>query len=302
MIKKILFYICFILIRLMALLPLSFLYLLSDMVWPLLYYVARYRRRIVRRNLTASYPNYSIVQLKKIEYEFYRHFCDVFLEAIKLFTISSQEMHRRMSFKNTELIHHYLSQEKNVFMMLGHYGNWEWVTSFGHFIDSRYKSGQIYHPLKNAYWDRFFLDLRGRYNVESIPMKKVFRKILRYKQQHQPVIVGFIADQSPKPIALDCWIPFLNQDTPFLTGAERMAKQTDAVVIYLDITRTRRGYYEGTFRLITDAPQETAEYEITTQYARMLEETINRAPAYWLWSHKRWKHADKNPALTTQPL
>ena len=113
---------------------------------------------------------------------------------------------------------------------------------------------------------------------------------MRLKQQGKPLVIGFIADQVPLWQNIHYWTRFLNhEDTPIFTGAERLMKKLDMDVYYLDVRRVKRGYYEAEFKLISSTPKECEEFYLTEQYTRMLEQSINEAPPYWLWSHKRWK-------------
>ena len=58
----------------------------------------------------------------------------------------------------------------------------------------------------------------------------------------------------------------------------------------MSANKVKRGYYELTFTLISDTPKEEANGDIITKSALLLEKEIKNNPAYWLWSHKRWKH------------
>lgn len=245
---------------------------------------------MVRKNLSNSFPEKSIRDIIKIEKQFYHSFCDVFIEAFKLLNISEEEIAKHMKIFNNELVNTLMDNGQNVFVVLGHYGNWEWNSSLARLLDKKYVVAQIYHPLRDPLWDKFFDNLRSRFGAINIPMKKTFREIISHKRQGKIMAIGFISDQSPKKEGLDFWTTFLNQDTAFLTGAERIAKQTNSALVYSDVRRIKRGYYESTLVLITDRPNEMPDYEITEKYARMMEKTIQRDPAYWLWTHKRWKH------------
>ena len=149
--------------------------------------------------------------------------------------------------------------------------------------------GQIYHRIYNKAFDELFLRLRGQFGGESILMKDTLRRILTLRKQEKKVMIGFIADQLPKLENMNHWTHFLNHETSFFIGAERIAKQVDAALYYVDVERVKRGYYRATFRLMTLHPKEYADYDLTDWYARLLEESICRRPAYWLWTHKRWK-------------
>lgn len=276
--------------RLHALLPMRCLYVLSDLLFYPLYYVVRYRRELVFQNLSRSFPEKSKNEIILLEHQFYHHFCDYIVETIKLMHISDKEIKKRMKFINPGLLQQYLDQGKPCLAMLGHYGNWEWIPSISLWFSGQVEFSQIYRPLKDKWFDHFLLQLRSRFHSVGIPKQDTLRAIIRYKSDGQLFVTGFMADQTPSPANIHHWITFLNQDTPVLTGVEKIARKIDCVVIYLDVSKVKRGYYEVEFRLISDAPRQTEEFEITDKYMAAMEATILRTPQYWLWTHKRWKH------------
>ena len=178
-----------------------------------------------------------------------------------------------------------------VLFIWGIYCNWEWVSSLPLRldVDKDLVVGQIYHRLESPAFDKLFLRMRSRFRAINIEMFMALRQLVRYKQQNKRFIIGFISDQSPNWNFVNMWTDFLNHKSSFFVGAEGIAKATDAVVVYVDIQRVKRGYYHGEFILMTDQPKSFPNYEITVDYARRLEATIQRAPQYWLWSHNRWK-------------
>ncbi len=273
-----------------ALLPLSALYVFSDVLYFLVYKVIGYRLKVVRRNLKASFPEKDDAGLKKIEKDFYHHFCDYFVETIKLLHISDAEMQKRMVFENVELTKTLMKTNGSVLTFLGHYCNWEWVPSLNlHFKDGNQHLGQIYKPLKNRAMDELFLKIRSRFGSFGIPRYETLRAIVRMRKEGKQVMIGFMADQLPSVLNIHYWTNFLNQETAVFTGVERIAKQTGFGVVYLDIEKVKRGYYKATLKLISDNPKDEPEFAITEKYAKAMEASIKRAPAYWLWTHKRWK-------------
>ena len=278
---------------LLSWLPLCVLYLFSDCIYYLLYYCIRYRRKVVRKNLVNSFPKKSLKEIIAIEKGFYAWFCDYVVETIKLRTMSAEELQKRMVFEGLETV--YADMEKNnqtfCFAYLGHYCNWEWVSTLPLWTKDKLGCAQIYHPLENEAFNTLFVNLRGRFGSESISMSETLRRIIQLKNEKKKTLIGFLADQTPMWNSIHLWMDFLSQETPVFTGTERIAKQVNAYVCYIDITRPRRGYYHGLFKPVKVDAQipVTSEYPITEVYMHLLEETINRAPAYWLWSHNRWK-------------
>jgi KDO2-lipid IV(A) lauroyltransferase len=285
---KFVYHILFFLLYLLSLLPMRLLYLLSDGLFFPLFYIVKYRRKVVEKQLDECFPEKSMQERRAIERQFYHFFCDYLVEVIKLFSISKKEMMRRMKFVGIEQVREELKDKKFCFLYLGHYCNWEYIASLSYWLPEIH-CGQIYHRIYNQAFDDLFLKLRGQFGGESILMKDTLRRILTLRGQEKKVMIGFISDQLPKWENMHHWTTFLNHDTSFFIGAERIAKQVDAALYYVDVERVKRGYYQVRFRLMTLHPKEFPDYELTDQYARLLEESICRQPAYWLWTHKRWK-------------
>ena len=290
---KLLFYFFFAIFYTLSLLPLRVHYFISTLLYFLLRYVFRYRLKVVRRNLDTSFPEKSEIQLRRIERAYYRFFCDYLVESIKLLTISPEEIKRRLVFKGTEAVNQCVEEGQSCAVYLGHYCNWEWITSLPLWVTPKAQCGQIYHPIENKDFDQLFLRLRQRLGAVCIPMQDTLRKILEFRQAHQPVVIGYISDQKPNWHNIHHWVNFLHHDTPVLTGTERIARKVNHAVFYMDVRCVRRGYYEAEFKLITREPQKMKEFEVTDIYYQHLEQSILRAPEFWLWSHNRWSRTRK---------
>lgn len=280
------------LLRLLSRLPLGVLYVISDLLFPLVYYVVRYRRGVVRENLRNSFPERSEKERRRIERRFYRFFCDYAVETVKMITMSREEMLRRMHFEDTDLMDKAVETHPFCFLMLGHFGNWEWISSIA--MSCQTPTSQLYTPLHNRAMDRLFYEMRSRFGGENISKYDALRRILAWKREGRRTLVGFIADQSPKPGSTHAWMDFLHQDTPLFTGAERIGKKVDAAACFACVTRPRRGYYVCRIEPLVDDMRALPDYEVTERYMRRLEQEIEAQPHLWLWTHRRWKH--KRPA------
>lgn len=278
---------------LFSLLPLRIHYIISDFLFWLLYKVIGYRRRVVWKNLSASFPEKSEAELKEIERGFYHFLCDYFVETVKMMTISKKEIKKRMVFKGIEDLDEVIESGQSIALYLGHYCNWEWVTSMPLWVTPKVQCGQIYHPLENKYFDKLLLRSRQRLDALCISMQDTLREVVRYKREGQPIMIGYISDQAPNWVNIHHWVDFLNQDTPVFTGTERIVKKMNHAVFYVDMRRIKRGYYEAEFKLMTRAPKELEDFKLTDMYFDMLEKSIRRAPEFWLWSHNRWKRTRK---------
>lgn len=285
---KIVYYIVYIIWYGFSLLPLRVFYVISDMLFWILYIIIGYRRKVVWQNLKTSFPEKSEERLRKIERGFYHFFCDYLVESVKLMTISKKNLKKRLVFKGTEVVNEIVESGQSCAVYLGHYCNWEWITSLPLWVTPKAQCGQIYHPIENNDFDWLFLRLRQRFGAVCIPMQDTLRKIIEFRKDRQPVVIGYISDQKPHWVNIHHWVDFLHHDTPVLTGTERIARRMNHAVFYLDVRRIRRGYYEAEFKLITREPQTMKEFELTDIYYQHLEQSILQAPEFWLWSHKRW--------------
>lgn len=285
---KILFYLLYGIAFLLSLLPSRVHYFLSDMLYVILYHLVKYRKKVVRKNLTSAFPEKSEEEICKIEKGFYHFLCDLFAESIQQITISEKHFKKRIIFKNVDQLEQVINEGQSIALYLGHYCNWEWVTTLPLWLTSNTQCCQIYHPLQNKVFDQLFLHIRERFGSLCIPMAETLRRILAFQRANQPFIIGYISDQKPYWTNIHHWLDFLHHDTPVLTGAERIICKMNHAVFYSDIRRVRRGYYEVTFRPITREPKKMKEFELTNIYYQMLEKSIQEAPEYWLWSHNRW--------------
>lgn len=275
----------------LSLLPLRLLYVVADFEYLLLYYVFRYRRSTVRRNLTSSFPEKSAAEIRRIERGFYRWFADYFFEAIKLLSISDGELRRRFRVIGSEQVEQCFREGQNVAAILGHYCNWEWLSCVGIDLDESRVTGLIYHPLRNKAFDNLFRRIRSHEkNAVPIPKKDILRHLVDYRRRGIMSIFGYISDQGPKWQNIHLWLPFLNHpETPVFTGGERIMRKMDDAVFYVEMSRPRRGYYTATYHLITRRPNDMPEHAITIRFFQLLEATIRREPRYYLWTHNRWK-------------
>ena len=269
------------------------LYLHADVLYFFVYHLIGYRKKVVRNNLAECFPEKDEHELKAIEKKFYRHFADYFVETIKLLHISDEDMRRRMVFHNAHIIDEAFDNNQSIVLYAAHYGNWEWVTSVTLWFNSeRHKDdvqGQVYQPLENEWFDRFFLKLRQRFNTVCISKKAILREMISREREGRHLGIGFIADQHPWTNDEGHVLDFLNHPTAFITGAEAIGRKLHCRAAYFDVRKLKRGHYECTLVPLSDDIATEPHGSTTTRYARLLEQRIEEEPAYWLWTHKRWK-------------
>lgn len=271
---------------LLSLLPFWVLYLIADAVFITLFYLTRYRRKVVQQNLLNAFPEKSAAERAQIERKFYSYLADLMVEAIKLISISERELKKHFTLNNPELLDTFFNEQKSVLGALGHYGNWEMSAQILGFSTQK-KKLFIYKPLENAAVDTFIKNMRSRFGSIPVAMKATLRTLVTLK--NEPTFTVFVSDQTPVREETQYFTSFLNQPTAVFLGIEKMAKMTNSPVIFCDIRVVKRGYYSCTFVPLINDPKLCAEHEITDAHVQYLEKVIREEPAYWLWSHKRWK-------------
>ncbi len=254
--------------------------------------VVRYRVGICRENIRTSFPEMTESEVEATVKGFYGFLADYFVETVKLGSMSADEMRRRMKFENIEEVNEDLRNGHNVSIFLGHFCNWEWVSSMPLWLDLSTGAVpcQIYHPLSNVAADRVFGSIRSRFGATNLPMATSAKTLMEMAAKGTPSITGYIADQTPSRSAIHHWIQFLNHDTPVFTGAEKISRKIHASAYYLDMKRPSRGEYVGTFVKISPDVSAENPNKVTERYFEMLEKSIEGQPPLWLWTHRRWKY------------
>jgi KDO2-lipid IV(A) lauroyltransferase len=264
------------------------MYFFSDLLYFLIFYLIGYRRKIVEMNLKNSFPEKNEKEIKILVKKFYHHLCDISLESIKGFTMSPNEIIKRHHILNPELADYFFKKGISVIAVPGHYNNWEWG-SLSPGLQLKYPIVGFYKPMSNKRTDEFGKKHRARYGTMLKSIKNTGSTFEELKSIPTAYIMA--ADQSPSNLK-DCyWFDFLHQDTAWLHGPEKYARLYNLPVLYVDIQKVKRGYYELKLVTLTEKPELLPDGEITRLYAKELEKTIIHEPAYWLWSHKRWKHS-----------
>lgn len=287
--QRLVFWLAYPLLWLISVLPFSLFYLVSDVVYVLVYHLVRYRRRTVTANLKLVFPEKPSEEIGLIRKRFYRHMVDMFLEMIKSISISNEELKKRFIFTNPEELQRIRAMDKSVLLACGHYASYEWMNALELYgIDL--KGYGIYKKIKNRYFDQLVKDIRGKYNTVLIPTSKATKTITHNQESKIRGIYALIADQSPKLHRSKAWAKFMGIEVPVFTGTETLAKNLDMAVVYLHVEKVKRGFYSATFETISSEPAKEPDFEITRRYFTLLEEQIRKAPEYYLWTHKRWKH------------
>jgi len=278
---------------LVSILPFKLLYAFSDVLYFFIYTVFGYRKTTVTANLKLVFPDKSADELNVIIKKFYHHLCDMMVEAIKSMTITEAEMKKRYTFTNVEVLTNFEAQKRSVIIMCGHYASWEWIFILQTYVS--HKGFAVYKRLNNKYFDRLIKRIRARYNSYLITTKETISTLKASHENGELTITGFVADQSPKLDKAYHWNSFMGITVPTHTGAEMIAKQLDMAVVFFDVRKIKRGYYQTTFKTISEHPKTFKNYTITDIFTAHVEAQVMAAPEYYLWTHKRWKHRNHVP-------
>lgn len=285
--SKIIYKLFYLPVWLFTSIPFNILYLISDLFNILLQHVIGYRKKITYKNLVNAFPDKSEKEIKNILKKFYKHLCDFTIESLKTIHLTQKQLDKRIEYENPEIFADLYCKEKDVALVSGHYGNWEWIANLPSKV--KHKLLILYRPLKVKSVDKIIFDNRSKFGTIMIPAKEIYREILKYKEKNKPIIVWFLIDQRP-PRRNKYWTKFLNQDTAFYTGFDKIAKKLNMAVVFMHIDKVRRGYYNVQFKKLFEDTSDLPDYEITNSVIKTLEDTIVKKPEYWLWSHNRWKH------------
>jgi len=286
--KAIVFYVFYGINWVVTLLPLRILYVFSYLLYFLLYYFPSYRRKVVSANLKNAFPEKTEKELKTIGKKFYKHLADLFVETLKLTHMSKNQLLKRCTISNSVIMEKLLEEKRDTIAVLGHYNNWEWLSIIPEYTN--YKFISIYKPLQNKFFDRFINNLRSKHGATLVPMSFIIRELINNMKNKINSLSAFISDQTPAITEIKYWTKFLNQDTPVYKGTEKVASKYDMAIVFFNLQKIKRGYYNLNIELLFDHTSNLPANLITETHVKRLEEIIREKPEYWIWSHRRWKH------------
>ena len=273
----------------LSLLPLPLLYGISKLFYWIICYIVKYREKVIDKNLQNSFPEWSDAERKKVKKEYYKHLAELAAEMIKMLTMSRKSVMRRYRCVNPELVNACFDDNRSVILMSSHYNNWEWmVLSLA--MQFKHRGVGVGAPNSNKVFEKLINRVRTRYGTEVIFANHIRDDFQKSADGEQLTAYMMLSDQSPPNPNKSYITTFLHQPTAVIFGGEYYAKKYDFPVFYYQVKKRKRGFYEIELQLITDTPTHCAQGAITEQYLTLLENTIRENPAFWLWSHKRWKH------------
>ncbi|MCJ7465993.1 MAG: lysophospholipid acyltransferase family protein [Maribacter sp.] len=277
---------------LISILPYRLFYGFSNFVNFMVFHLIGYRKKVVKENLRLAFPTKTNEEITQIERDFFKHMCDLFLETVKTMNLSKEEVKKRYKVINIEVLRDIL-KHKSVLLVCSHYANWEWNVSINNYVDA--KGYAVYQKIGNVYFDAFIKKVRARWNTNLITQQQTVKTVMRNQKEQIRSCYGMVSDQSPQAHMATYWAEFMGVKVPIFNGAESMARKLDLAVVFLKVSKVKRGYYQAEFIPITTSGKNTGPHEITNKFLRLTEQQIREKPEHYLWTHKRWKHRDKVP-------
>lgn len=285
------YYIIYVPLYLISLLPMRVLHFISDMLYGLLYYIVGYRKKIVRDNLRIAFPEKSDAEITRIMKNFYHNFVDTFIETLKLLSCGKNFLRKHVTIRNMDILEDLHRKGRKVQAHLGHNFNWE-LGNAGVAAFNPFKFVGVYMPIANKAVDKLFYRMRSKHGTNLVSATNMKNDMYQYRNDQY--MLGLIADQVPGSAKNAYWLNFFGRPTPFIKGPERGARIGNISVVFVRLYKTKRGHYVVEFSLASENPAELPEGELTRRYAIFLEEVLRKDPDMWLWSHRRWKREWKD--------
>lgn len=282
---KLLLYIVLLISRL----PMRVLYVFSDVIFVLNYYIIGYRKKVVWNNLKNSFPDKTDTEIKAIHKEFFIIFSDYIVEMIKAFSASSNELRVRVQHINQQVFHDAKAEGKNMILLTGHIFNWEWISPLAEVIPQEH-CFPVYRKMQSSFWENEIKKIRNKHGNKALEANEVIRHILKNPNNGNSAYM-FVADQSPHISEVHFGLQFLNQKTPVFIGYDKLATRLDLVFVYCEMKRVKRGFYQVNYHKISPENEKFEEFEVVRKFHILLEKTIQKFPSNYLWSHRKWKYA-----------
>ena len=283
--QRVVFYLVYPILYGLTALPFWALYFISDIFY-YLFWISGYRKKVVFENLRKSFPEKNEQEITALAKAYYSYLCDLALETLKTLHMTERQARERCVYRRADWLDKMYEEGKSILIVMGHYGNWEWAgPTFT--LNTKYQLVVAYRPLSNPYFEKMMVGMRTKFGTQIVPAEKTLRQMVA--NRNKITATALIADQAAVT-ANAYWTTFLHQDTNVYNGPEKLAVKFNYPVVYMNIRRIKRGYYELTPELLFENPASTQEGEILEKFTRRLEEEINKNPVTWLWSHRRWKY------------
>ncbi|SDR07280.1 KDO2-lipid IV(A) lauroyltransferase [Chryseobacterium soldanellicola] len=281
-------------------LPLKILYVFSDIIFFLNYYIVGYRKHVITQNITNSFPEKSKEEIDEIRKKFYLNFSDYLVETVKSFSISETEARVRMQHINQELFHEAQKEGKNIILLAGHVFNWEWINALAKIVPQKH-CHPVYRKVNSDFWENQMKKVRNKFGNEALEANEVILNIFRNKNDGNSIYM-FVADQTPHSSHVNYGLEFLNQKTPVFIGYDKLATRMDLAFIYCEMKKVKRSFYQVNYHRIYPDGEKFVEHEVVKKFHKLLENTLHKRPDNYLWSHRKWKYKDSIKVFDSEKI
>jgi KDO2-lipid IV(A) lauroyltransferase len=281
-------------------LPLKILYIFSDIIFFLNYYIVGYRKSVITQNITNSFPEKSEKEIEEIRKKFYLNFSDYLVETVKSFSISETEARVRMQHINQELFYEAQKEGKNIILLAGHVFNWEWINALAKIVPQKH-CHPVYRKVNSDFWENQMKKVRNKFGNEALEANEVILNIFRNKNDGNSIYM-FVADQTPHSSHVNYGLEFLNQKTPVFIGYDKLATRMDLAFIYCEMKKVKRSFYQVNYHRIYPDGEKFVEHEVVKKFHKLLENTLHKRPDNYLWSHRKWKYKDSIKVFDSEKI
>lgn len=254
----------------------------------LFFYFIPIRKKVVKKNLSLAFPNFSTSKINKTTFECYKSLAITLIEILCMPILKEKDIDEYFVWENIQLLEKRYAENKGVILLISHSANWEYATlAISNKIGVPF--GVIMKEQRNTLVSDWMVKYRSKWGNRMITLGISVRNF--YKELLDKHIVLLAADQrAPKESQR---VNFFGRMSTCFSGPASLAVKTGAPIIFALMKREPDLKYTIKFVevSVTDLPSNEEEkiLEISQRHTKILEEAIRTAPEQWLWMHDRWK-------------
>lgn len=253
------------------------------------------RYHVAAENLRASFGNeLTDAQIEATIRGMWVHLVRMVVEIVQLpRKMTLTNCREVIVFRNRAPVLKALCSGRPVFILGGHFGNWEVSTStFGMF---GFPLGIVARRLDNPYLHRWFFEARQQTGHQLYDKRGGTKEMIELLEAGGNL--GLLCDQDAGPRGL--FVDFFGRPASTFKSIALMALQYRAILVVgygirlPDDPEARWVRYEIGCEEVIDTLEfdhsREALKDITQRYSSALERAVRRAPEQYFWVHRRWK-------------
>ena len=271
------------LLRVIALLPLSWIESLGRLVGWLLYRLAPSRRRVTRINIKQAYPDYSEAQVKQLVKASYASLGISLFETGLAWWASRDYLRSHCSVEGMAHLEKALAKGHGVILLTGHFSTLE----IGGILMALYTPLQaVYKKAHNPMFDAFMLHYRSTH-LERVTANTNVRGFINGLRDGLATWYAPDQDFSTQDIV---FTPFLGGMATTLLSTVRMAEITGAPVVPFYPVRLAgsKGYKLVVLPELENFPSGDRPAD-AARINQAIDEMVRKNPQQYAWIHKRFK-------------